>query len=109
MLHGPLCLSWHGHSGDGNSTLSAPLPLVIEGRAVATKHRLLGKVEKLCMMGRSGSGFVPYRGNEWFSESVPLGEWAPVFQAKTHTLTSLANSLISRELHGAAIDIFTDS
>ena len=62
------------------------------------------------MMGRSGSGLVAYRGNEeWFSDSVPLGEWATVFQAETHALTSLANSLISRELHGAAINIFTDS
>ena len=40
MLHGPLCHSWHGQSGDGNFTLSTPLPLVIEGRAVAAMHRL---------------------------------------------------------------------
>ena len=47
------------------------------------------------MMGRSGSRLVAYRVNdERFSDSVPLGEWATVFQAEVHALTSLANSLV---------------
>ena len=62
------------------------------------------------MMGRMGSGLVAYFGNEeWFSDSVSLGEWATVFQAENHALISLANSLISRELHGPAINKFIDS
>ena len=62
------------------------------------------------MLGRSGSGLVAYRDSEeWFSDSVPLGEWASVFQAEVHALTSLANSLAGRGLHGSSINIFTDS
>ena len=62
------------------------------------------------MLGRSGSELAAYRDNdEWFSDSVPLGEWATVFQAEVHALTSLANSLVGRDLHGSSINIFTDS
>ena len=54
------------------------------------------------MIGHSGSRLVAYRDNdEWFSDSVPLGEWATVFQAEIHALTTLVNSLIRRGLHGS--------
>ena len=62
------------------------------------------------MVGRSGSGLVAYRdNNDWISDSVPPGEWATIIHAEIHNLTSLANILISREWHGADINISTDS
>ena len=54
------------------------------------------------MMGPSSSGLVAYKDlNEYFCDSIPFGVWTTVFQAEFHALTSLANSLINRELHGA--------
>ena len=48
-------------------------------------------------------------GSEWFSGTISLGEWATVFQAEVHAISSLVHGLITRGLHGSNVKIFTDS
>ena len=58
----------------------------------------------------SGCEFITYKdGSEWFGGSISLGEWATVFQALVHAISSLIYGLNTRGLHGSIFDNFSDT
>ena len=59
---------------------------------------------------RSGCGYVVYDpGGERFNSTVPLGQYATVFQAEIHAIASLACELGGRGVSNSSINIFSDS
>ena len=69
-----------------------------DGRASTNSHvrALKPTDETVCCFtdgsrqnGLSGCGFLAYKdGSEWFSGSISLGEWATIFQAEVHAISS---------------------